>query len=136
MSSIIKNDDAIEYAIREAHDNDVKFIRLWFTYILVTIKGFSITIFAFGISGTIIGFYLSEIIPPEILRIIIFVTPLYILLLVINAKQTVNRLAVVIGGTISPIIYPITNNWSILFAGIIGGSAAILIINFRKKFLL
>lgn len=44
MSSIIKNDDAIEYAIREAHDNDVKFIRLWFTDILGTIKGFAITI--------------------------------------------------------------------------------------------
>ena len=44
MSSIIKNNDAIEYAIREAHDNDVKFIRLWFTDILGTIKGFAITI--------------------------------------------------------------------------------------------
>ena len=44
MSSIIRNDDAIEYALREAHDNDVKFIRLWFTDILGTIKGFAITI--------------------------------------------------------------------------------------------
>ncbi|MFL2756079.1 MAG: glutamine synthetase family protein [Dehalococcoidia bacterium] len=44
MSSIIRNNDAIEYAIREAHDNDVKFIRLWFTDILGTIKGFAITI--------------------------------------------------------------------------------------------
>tara|TARA_Y100000996_G_scaffold415552_1_gene411065 strand:+ start:2871 stop:4214 length:1344 start_codon:yes stop_codon:yes gene_type:complete len=44
MSSIIRNNDAIEYALREAHDNDVKFIRLWFTDILGTIKGFAITI--------------------------------------------------------------------------------------------
>ena len=96
--------------------------------------GFSLTIFFFGILGTIIGFYLNEIISPDILRIIIFVTPLYILLLVINAKQTANRLSVVIGGTICPLIYPITNNWSILVSGIIGGSAAIIILHLKKKF--
>ena len=36
-------EEAIEYALKEARDNDVKFIRLWFTDILGNLKGFAIT---------------------------------------------------------------------------------------------
>ena len=34
---------AIEYVLRQARDNDVKFIRLWFSDILGNLKGFAIT---------------------------------------------------------------------------------------------
>ena len=33
-----------EYVLRTARENDVKFIRLWFTDILGSIKGFAITV--------------------------------------------------------------------------------------------
>ena len=95
--------------------------------------GFSITIFLFGLSGTIIGFYLNNIIPESILRIIIFMTPLYILLLVINSKQVVNKFAVMIGGSLSPVLFPTSGSWSILLSGIIGGSLSILIYELYKK---
>ena len=39
-----RNTEAIEYALKEARDNDVKFIRLWFTDILGNIKGFAVTV--------------------------------------------------------------------------------------------
>ena len=39
-----RNSEAVEYALREARENDVKFIRLWFTDILGKIKGFAITV--------------------------------------------------------------------------------------------
>ena len=39
-----RNSEAVEYALHEARDNDVKFIRLWFTDILGNIKGFAITV--------------------------------------------------------------------------------------------
>ncbi len=39
-----RNGEAVEYALREARENDVKFIRLWFTDILGSIKGFAITV--------------------------------------------------------------------------------------------
>ena len=39
-----RNGEAVEYALREARENDVKFIRLWFTDILGNIKGFAITV--------------------------------------------------------------------------------------------
>lgn len=39
-----RNSEAVEYVLHEARDNDVKFIRLWFTDILGNIKGFAITV--------------------------------------------------------------------------------------------
>ena len=41
---MVDRDQAIEYALKEARDNDVKFIRLWFTDILGNLKGFAITV--------------------------------------------------------------------------------------------
>ena len=39
-----RNSEAVEYVLHEARENDVKFIRLWFTDILGGIKGFAITV--------------------------------------------------------------------------------------------
>ncbi len=39
-----RNSEAVEYVLREARENDVKFIRLWFSDILGNIKGFAITV--------------------------------------------------------------------------------------------
>ena len=39
-----RNPEAIEYVLHEARENDVKFIRLWFTDILGNLKGFAITV--------------------------------------------------------------------------------------------
>ena len=39
-----RNPEAIDYILREARENDVKFIRLWFTDILGNLKGFAITV--------------------------------------------------------------------------------------------
>ncbi len=90
-------------------------------------KGFASAIYAFAVMGTIIGFYLDNFIPEHVLRIVIFVTPLYLLMVIINAKQTTNKLAVVIGGTLCPLLYPFTGDWAILYAGFIGGTLGALI---------
>ena len=95
-------------------------------------KGFAATIYVFAISGTIIGFHLDNLIPEHVLRIVIFVTPLYLLLLIINAKQTTNKLAVVIGGTLCPLLYPLAGDWAILCAGFVGGTLSTFIIRFAS----
>ena len=38
-----RNPEAVEYVLREAKENDVKFVRLWFTDILSNLKGFATT---------------------------------------------------------------------------------------------
>ena len=89
-------------------------------------QGFSLTIFTFGILGTVMGFFLTDLLPPELLRVVIFVTPIYILLLITNARQKANRLAVVFGGVLSPLFFPFVGEWAILLAGFIGGTLASL----------
>ena len=86
---------------------------------------FSLTIFAFGMAGTTIGYFLDDVMPPEILRLVIFITPIYILLLLMNAQQSVSRLAAVLGGAACPFLYAIAGDWAILFAGFLGGTGAI-----------
>ena len=44
MKMLERNPEAIEYVLREVRDNDVRFIRLWFTDILGNMKGFAITV--------------------------------------------------------------------------------------------
>ena len=72
--------------------------------------GFAITIYIFGLSGTFIGYFIDTIANNEVLRAIIFMTPLYILLLVVSSRDNINRFAAVLGGTITPIIFPIFLN--------------------------
>ena len=96
-------------------------------------QGFALTIFTFGILGTVFGFFLSDLFPADILRVVIFITPIYILLLIINARQKANRLAVLIGGVLSPIFFPFAGEWAILLAGVIGGSLASLYSRYIAK---
>lgn len=39
-----ESEEAIRFVLNSAHENDVRFIRLWFTDILGTLKGFAITV--------------------------------------------------------------------------------------------
>ncbi len=41
---IARDPEAVEFVLHEARDNDVKFIRLWFTDILGSLKGVSVTV--------------------------------------------------------------------------------------------
>ena len=94
--------------------------------LLAYYQGFTLTIFFFGILGTILGYFLGDLLEPEILRIVIFVTPIYILLNIINARHKANRLAVVLGSILCPLLFPFAGEWAILLAGITGGAIASL----------
>ena len=88
-------------------------------------QGFSLTLFASGMLGTVFGYFLPDMVPPDFLQIIIFITPIYIFLLITTARQKANRLAVAFGGILCPVFYPLTGELSIFLAGVIGGTLAI-----------
>ena len=71
-----------------------------------------------------LGFVIDNFVTNEVLRIIMFITPLYILLLIISSKDNINRLSVILGGTIVPLIFPFFLEWSILIGGLFAGSIA------------
>jgi predicted branched-subunit amino acid permease len=96
-------------------------------------QGFSLTLFTFGMFGTVFGYFLPDMVPPDLLQIIIFITPIYIFLLIATARQKANRLAVLFGGLLCPLLYPMAGEWSILLAGMIGGTLAIAYARYIAK---
>ena len=96
-------------------------------------QGFSLTLYASGMLGTVFGYFLPDMVPPDLLQIIIFITPIYIFLLIATARQKANCLAVAFGGILCPILYPVAGEWSILLAGFMGGTLAIVYARFIAK---
>lgn len=90
-------------------------------------------IYGFGLSGAVFGYYLSEWVSDEVLRAVLVVTPLYILLMVINARVLAHRYAAVLGGVLCPLSYPLIGEWGILFGGIAGGTLVIWGQQLRRK---
>jgi len=66
-------------------------------------------------------------VPDPVIRIAVYVTPLYIVLLVSSARVWANRFAVLLGAILGPLTYPLLGDWCILAAGLGGGTAAVVI---------
>ena len=54
---------------------------------------FAMVIYVAGILGTGFGYYLSDYVSDDVLRIILAITPMYILMMVVTARQSFNRYA-------------------------------------------
>jgi len=83
-------------------------------------------IFSAGLLGTVTGFSMTDLMSEEVLRAILVITPLYILMMVINARRVRNRLAGLAGGVLCPILFPLIGEWAILAAGLLGGTLVML----------
>ena len=102
-------------------------------FILSYYIGFSITIYIFGFLGTLVGFFIDHLVDDGILLVITFMTPLYILLLIISSRDNLNRSSVLLGGTLVPVLYPFFLEWSILIGGFIAGSITFGISSLVKR---
>ena len=100
--------------------------------LLTYYKGFSAVVFVCGMTGTMTGYFLDDLLPPHILRLVIYITPIYILLLLANAQQKINQIAGLFGAALSPLIYIIAGDWAILIAGFIGGTAALFVLRAKQ----
>ena len=88
--------------------------------------GFAAMVYLFGILGTGLGYYVTEWVSDDVLMVILAITPMYILMMVVNARQLVNRYAGLFGGLLCPLTYPMIGEWGIMLGGIVGGSLVVL----------
>ena len=95
--------------------------------------GFASMIYIAGIFGTGFGYYLSDYVSDDVLRVILAITPMYILMMVVTARQSLNRYAGLWGGVLCPLSYPLIGEWGILLGGIVGGTMVVLIDQRQKK---
>ena len=87
--------------------------------------GMAVTLYFAGLSGTAIGYSMSDWVDDRFLLAVMVATPLYILLMVINARRLMMRIAGVLGGSLCPMLYPFIGEWAILIGGVVGGSLVV-----------
>lgn len=94
--------------------------------------GFAMTTWVVCLASTLAGYFLVESFPPLVNRGLVLISPLYFLLILSGEYR--NRLtstALLLGAVLGPLLYRVTPEWSILAAGLIGGTLAYLL--FRRR---
>ncbi len=95
--------------------------------------GFAATTWVVCMATTAAGYYLVGSFPPIVNRGLVLVSPLYFLLIL--SGEYGNRLtstALVLGAVLGPLFYLVTPEWSILAAGLAGGTLAYLLLRGRR----
>ena len=83
-----------------------------------------------AVISTFLGYLISDYLTTEMMVGLAIVNPVYFLCMMIGAMNNLKiKVAVLIGTLLGPILYLATPEWSILIAGIVGGSVAFLIKN-------
>ena len=81
-----------------------------------------------SVVGTFIGFYFSEYMNKDMMIGLAILNPVYFLCMMVGASKTIQvTLSVLLGIVLGPIIYLYSPEWSILLAGVIGGTIAYLV---------
>lgn len=89
--------------------------------------GLSIIIYCSALVGTMVGYYLNDFASDTATRIAVFSTPIYLILMVAGARRVMNQWAVGLGIAICPPLYLVIGDWSVMVAGLLGGTMAFLL---------
>lgn len=96
--------------------------------------GFALTVWAASMIGTLAGFLLSASVPGVVSLGLVFLNPIYFLLMF--AGDLANRakvMAMIFGALAGPSLFYLDGDWSLLIAGLGGGTLAWLIDRMLKK---
>ena len=81
-----------------------------------------------SVIGTFIGFSFSEYLNKDMMMGLAILNPVYFLCMMVGASKTIPvTLSVLLGTILGPIVYLLSPEWSILLAGVIGGTIAYLV---------
>ena len=83
--------------------------------------------FLLGSAGLVVGITLADSVSSEILLILIFMTPLYILLLASSARKPSILLAIATGGLVVPYAQTLSADWGVVVGGVVAGTIAYVI---------
>lgn len=86
--------------------------------------GFAITCLLFGIAGTTLGHTAAATLPAEVIRTLVFTTPLYILLLSGRTPDGTLFNAALLGCVIVPLASEWNSDWGIIVGGVAAGTLA------------
>lgn len=94
---------------------------------LAFFTGFSLMCWGVSIPGTALGFFSTGHVPAAVTLGMVFLNPLFFLLLFAEVRQRSSQLALAIGAVAGPSIHFLSPGWTLLACGIGGGTLAFFI---------
>lgn len=95
--------------------------------------GFALTNWVVCLVSTAAGYLLAESMPPLVRQGLVFVGPLYFVLILTGETRTRHGVtALACGAAAGPLIYLVEPQWSVLLGGLIGGTLAWALVRTKK----
>ncbi len=95
---------------------------------------FGLTLWSISMTGTIVGFFLVGMVPPAVGLGLVFLNPIYFMLMfVADFRLPARALALTFGAIAGPLFQPLGSEWGLLAAGLLGGSAAFALEEARRR---
>lgn len=89
--------------------------------------GFSLTLWAASMVATTAGFFMIDLLPPVVGLALLFINPIYFVLIFANDLGRRDRgLALGLGAVAGPLFHVVSPDWGLLYAGLVAGTAAFL----------
>jgi predicted branched-subunit amino acid permease len=96
--------------------------------------GFAGTLLLGALAGTATGFFLSGVVPPSVSLGLVFVNPIYFMLLFLGDFRDRGRvLALLLGAGLAPVLHVVAPTWGLLLSGLAGGAGAFLLTRRRRR---
>ncbi len=90
---------------------------------LVWFFSFAATLWLMSIAGTAVGFFLAGAVPQPVTLALVFLNPVYFLLLLIgDLTQRPRTVALVAGAVLGPVFHLIDPDWGLLLTGLVAGT--------------
>ena len=87
--------------------------------------GFALTNWVVCLLATLGGYALADSLPPLVRQGLVFVGPLYFLLILTGETRTRQAaLALALGAIVGPLVHLVSPQWSVMLGGLIGGTMA------------
>lgn len=91
--------------------------------------GFTLVLMATSALSTAAGYLGADRLPPLVRLALVFMVPMYYLLILVGAvRDRTAALGLACGAVAGPLAYYATPEWSVLLGGLVGGTAAYLIL--------
>ena len=100
---------------------------------LAWFSGFAVTNWIVCLTATLAGYGLADSLPPLVRQGLVFVGPLYFLLILTGETRTRQGIvALSCGAVVGPVVHLVAPQWSVMMGGLVGGTLAWLLVRHRN----
>ena len=97
-------------------------------------SGFALVMMAGLLTATAAGYYLAAKVPQEVAAGMVFLTPIYFFLSLVETSQNIaDRGAVLVGIILGPLLYLLLPGLDLVLTGLIGGTACYAFMKWRQR---